>query len=56
MANRIFIIILAIAAAYFVVYFAVRLAINHEIKDVVSTTIRDEFQLQEWKWNVFYNP
>ena len=30
--------------------------IDNAIRESVSTTIREEFQLQEFKWNVFYNP
>lgn len=52
-------IILFIAAfsTFFVgIYFAMRLAVQDEMKEVVSTTIREEFLFQEWKGNVFYNP
>lgn len=30
--------------------------LDNAIREAVSTTIREEFQLQEFKGNVFYNP
>lgn len=53
--KKAIIFLLAIASAYFIVYFAVKHAVNDGIKEVVSATIREEFLLQELKGNVFTN-
>lgn len=53
--KKAIIFLLAVLCAYIVVYCAVRSAINDEIKEVVSSTICEEFLLQELKGNVFTN-
>lgn len=42
--KKAIIFLLAVLCAYIVVYCAVRSAINDEIKEAVSSTIREEFE------------
>lgn len=55
MFPKIILYILAFIAFFSAVYYVMCFAVNDEIKEVVSTTMREEFQLQEWKGNVFTN-
>lgn len=53
--KLVLIYILAVATAYFVVYFAVVYALRKEVPSIVSTAVDNEFAIQELKGNVYTN-